>query len=158
MPRPPRPTRPPGSAPPAAGRRRRRLPRSLAGQLFSVQIVIVAAVVAGCAVLAYLGAGERAEQSARRQVTAAARAVADSPSVRAAIVGPDPTAVLQPYAEQVRADSGVDFVTVLDTHGIRLAHRDPAQIGKPYLGHIGQALAGRPSPRPTPARSAPRCG
>ncbi|MFF7638400.1 ATP-binding protein [Kitasatospora sp. NPDC008050] len=140
MPRPPRLRRTLRTA--ASGPRRRRLPRSLAGQLFTVQIVIVAAVVAGCAVLAYLGAGERAEQSARRQVTAAARAVADSPSVREAIVGPDPTALLQPYAEQVRADSGVDFVTVLDTHGIRLAHRDPAQIGKPYLGHIGQALAG----------------
>ncbi|GAB2701872.1 sensor histidine kinase [Kitasatospora kifunensis] len=119
------------------------MPRSLAGQLFTVQIVIVAAVVAGCAVLAYLGAGERAKESARRQVTAAARAVADSPAVRQAIVGPDPSAVLQPYAEQVRADSAVDFITVMDAHGIRLAHRDPAQIGKPYLGHIEQALAGR---------------
>ncbi|MEV4612647.1 sensor histidine kinase [Kitasatospora sp. NPDC049258] len=124
---------------------RRRL-RSLAGQLFAVQIVIVTAVVAGGAVLAYLFTADRAESAALRQVRAAAVAVADSPTVRAAAVGPDPSAVLQPYAEQVRQDTGVDFVTVMDTHGIRWAHRDPAQIGKPFLGHIDQALAGRTFP------------
>ncbi|WP_280697716.1 sensor histidine kinase [Kitasatospora sp. GP82] len=120
---------------------RRRL-RSLAGQLFVVQIVIVAVVVAGGAVLAYLLTEGRAEDSARRQVTAAAWAVADSPTVREAATGPDPARMLQPYAEQVRSDTGVDFVTVMDTHGIRWTHRDPAQIGKPFLGHTEQALAG----------------
>ncbi|MFB7667052.1 ATP-binding protein [Kitasatospora sp. NPDC056138] len=120
---------------------RRRL-RSLAGQLFAVQIVIVAAVVAGGAVLAYLLTAGRAEDSARHQVTAAAWAVADSPTVREAAAGPDPSRLLQPYAAQVQSDTGVDFVTVMDTHGIRWAHRDPAQIGRPFLGHIDQALAG----------------
>ena len=66
---------------------RRRL-RSLAGQLFAVQIVIVAAVVAGGAVLAYLFTANSAEDAARHQVTAAARAVADSPTVLAAATGP----------------------------------------------------------------------
>ncbi|GJF28056.1 histidine kinase [Kitasatospora sp. NE20-6] len=120
----------------------RRPLRSLAGQLFAVQVVIVAAVVAGGAVLAYLFTEQRSHDAAVRQVTAAARAVADAPGVRTAATGPDPTAVLQPYAEQVRADTGVDFVTVMDTHGIRWAHRDPAQIGRPFLGHIDRALAG----------------
>ncbi|WP_354643191.1 sensor histidine kinase [Kitasatospora camelliae] len=127
----PHPTRPP----------RRRL-RSLAGQLFAVQIVIVAAVVAGGTVLAYLFTADRAEQAALRQVTAAAWAVADAPTVREAAATADPPAVLQPYAERVRQDSGVDFVTVMDTHGTRWAHRDPAKIGRPFLGHIDQALAG----------------
>ncbi|WP_405010745.1 ATP-binding protein [Kitasatospora sp. NBC_01539] len=120
----------------------RQLPRSLAGQLFAVQVVIVAAVVAGGAVLAYLFTEQRSHDAAVRQVTAAARAVADAPGVRTAATGTDPTTVLQPYAEQVRADAGVDFVTVMDTHGIRWAHRDPAQIGRPFLGHIDRALAG----------------
>lgn len=51
--------------------------------------------------------------------------------------------MLQPYAERVRADAGVAFVTVMDTHGVRWTHPDPAQIGRPFLGHIDQALAGR---------------
>ncbi|MFJ5116465.1 ATP-binding protein [Kitasatospora sp. NPDC088548] len=120
----------------------RRLVRSLAGQLFVVQVVIVAAVVAGGAVLAYLFTAGRTEAAARRQVTAVARAVADSPSVRAAVAGPDPSALLQPYAEQVRADTGVSFVTVMDTAGVRWTHPLPEQIGRTFLGHIDWALAG----------------
>ncbi|WP_345699819.1 sensor histidine kinase [Kitasatospora terrestris] len=123
--------------------RRRRVLRSLAGQLFAVQVVIVAAVVAGGAVLAYLFTAHRYEESVRRQATAVAVALADSPTVRTAAAGPDPSAVLQPYAEQVRIDTGVDFITVMDPHGIRWTHRDPAQIGKPYVGHIQQALDGQ---------------
>lgn len=142
-----RPGRPARTAPPvrpAAGDRPARRPlRSLAGQLFAVQVVIVAAVVAGGAVLAYLFTEHRTHDAAVRQVTAAARAVADAPAVAEAATGPDPTAVLQPYAERVRRDTGVDFVTVMDTHGIRWAHRDPAQIGRPFLGHTDGALAGR---------------
>ena len=121
----------------------RRRVRSLAGQLFVVQIVIVAAVVAGGAVLAYLFTASRAEDAARTQVDAVARTVADSPSVRAAVTGPDPSAVLQPYAQDVVAHTGVSFVTVMDTRGVRWTHPDPGQIGRPFLGHIEQALAGR---------------
>ncbi|MFG3051940.1 ATP-binding protein [Kitasatospora sp. NPDC048239] len=121
----------------------RRLVRSLAGQLFVVQVVIVAAVVAGGAVLAYLFTADRTEDAARGQVTAVARAVADSPSVRAAVAGPDPSAVLQPYAEQVRVDTGVSFITVMDTAGVRWTHPLPEQIGKTFLGHIDWALAGQ---------------
>ncbi|MEV0532931.1 sensor histidine kinase [Kitasatospora sp. NPDC050463] len=120
----------------------RRPVRSLAGQLFVVQVVIVAAVVAGGALLAYLFTADRTEDAARRQVTAVARSVADSPSVRAAVTGPDPTAVLQPYAEQVRVDTGVSFITVMDTAGVRWTHPLPEQIGRTFLGHIDWALAG----------------
>lgn len=117
--------------------------RSLAGQLFVVQIVIVAAVVAVGVTLAYLSAVGRAQDAATRHARATAAAVADSPSVVAAVRSADPSAVLQPYAERVHRDAGVDFVTIMDTHGIRWTHPDPTQIGKRYLGHIQQALAGR---------------
>lgn len=136
---------PPVPAP--ARRRRPRAPRglvrSLAGQLFVVQVVIVAAVVAGGAVLAYLFTARSTEDAARRQVTVVAHAVADAPTVRTAVTGPDPTAVLQPYAEQVRVDTGVSFITVMDTTGVRWTHPRPEQIGRPYLGHIDWALAGQ---------------
>ncbi|MEU9127604.1 sensor histidine kinase [Kitasatospora sp. NPDC048540] len=124
----------------------RRRTRSLAGRLFLVQVVIVAGVVAGGAVLAYLFTADRAEQAALGRVRAVAVSVADAPTVREAAAAPDPSAVLQPYAEQVRRETGVDFVTVMDTSGIRWAHRDPAQIGRPFLGHIDRALAGEVFP------------
>ncbi|MFJ8471473.1 ATP-binding protein [Kitasatospora sp. NPDC094011] len=136
------------STAPTRSRRRwsplpRRLVRSLAGQLFVVQVVIVAAVVAGGAVLAYLFTADRTEDAARREVTSVAHAVADAPSVRSAVAGPDPTAALQPYVEQVRQETGVSFITVMDTDGVRWTHPLPEQIGKRYLGHIDWALAGR---------------
>jgi sensor histidine kinase regulating citrate/malate metabolism len=108
-----------------------------------MQVVIVAAVVAGCAVLACVDAGDRADDAARREVIATATAVADSPAVVAAARSADPTAVLQPYARRVWTDAGVDFVTIMDTHGIRWTHPDPRLIGKPFLGHIAPALRGR---------------
>ncbi|SEG90643.1 Sensor histidine kinase regulating citrate/malate metabolism [Actinacidiphila yanglinensis] len=118
-------------------------PRSLAGQLFAMQAVLVAVAVTVCAIFGYVSDGRQAEASARRQATAVARAVADTPAVEQAARGGDPTAELQPYALSVQHDTGVDFVTIMDPHGIRWTHPDPAEIGRRYLGHIAPALHGR---------------
>ncbi|MEV1023436.1 sensor histidine kinase [Streptomyces sp. NPDC050264] len=123
------------------------LPRSLAGQLFAMQAVLVAVVVAGCALFTYVSDRNQAEAAAQRQATAAATAVADSPSVRAAIAAPgNPSGRLRAYADDVQRHTGVDFVTIMDPHGIRWTHPDKRQIGKRFLGHIGPALAGRTFP------------
>jgi sensor histidine kinase regulating citrate/malate metabolism len=50
--------------------------------------------------------------------------------------------VLQPYAEQVRADTGTSFITVLAPDRTRYTHPDPAEIGRPFRGTIAPALAG----------------
>ncbi|MFR9756473.1 ATP-binding protein [Streptomyces sp. TR06-5] len=118
-------------------------PRSLAGQLFAMQVVLVALLVAGCATYAWANDREQAELSAQRQATATATAVADSPSVRAAIRTENPTKVLQPYAERVRRDTGVTFVTIMDPHGTRWTHPTPEEIGGTFVGHRGPALRGR---------------
>ncbi len=118
-------------------------PRSLAGQLFAMQVVLVAALVAGCAVFAYITDRDQATAAARSQATAAAAAVADSPSVADAVRSDDPSARLQPYAEKVRRDTGVTFVTIMNPRGIRWTHPDPDRIGERYLGHIEPALRGR---------------
>ncbi|MCC5035635.1 sensor histidine kinase [Streptomyces sp. WAC 00631] len=118
-------------------------PRSLAGQLFAMQVVLVAVVVAGYAVFAYVTDLRQTEETARLRAMTAARAIAASPSVPEAIRGEDPTAVLQPYAETVRRDTGVAFVTIMDPDGIRWTHPDPERIGEEFLGHTGPALAGR---------------
>ncbi|WP_370414961.1 ATP-binding protein [Streptomyces fradiae] len=120
-------------------------PRSLAGQLFAMQVVLVAAVVAGCAVFAYVTDRAQAEETARRQSTATATAVAASPAVVAAARAADrtdPTALLQPYAEAVRRDAGVSYVVVMAPDGTRWTHPEPEQIGRTYLGHIDRAVRG----------------
>lgn len=118
-------------------------PRSLAGQLFAMQVVLVAVVVAGCAVFAYVTDLAQAEETARRQSTATAAAVAHSPSVVAAARSADPAAVLQPYTESLRRHADVAFVVIMAPDGTRWTHPEPDQIGRTYLGHIEEAVRGR---------------
>ncbi|MER8094244.1 sensor histidine kinase [Streptomyces goshikiensis] len=188
-----------------------RPPRSLAGQLFAMQVLVVALIVAGCAVFAYETARGQAEDAARRQAGAVARSVADSPSVREAVREAAPgtapaaglptgsatgapagspahsvagattaspasspagsatasparpatgvpggaragsavdafavlSAELQPYAERVRTDSGVDFVTIMAPDGRRWTHPDPRRIGERFIGNTAPALRGQ---------------
>jgi len=117
-------------------------PRSLAGQLFAMQAVLIAIVVAGYALFAYASNHNQAVDAAARQATAVARSVADSPSVRAAIHTTDPSAELQPYALRVMRDTEVDFVTIMNTDGIRWTHPDKNQIGQRFRGNTAAALKG----------------
>ena len=50
--------------------------------------------------------------------------------------------MLQPFAEQVRRDTGTDFVVVMTTDGIRFTHPNPAEIGRHFLGTIAPAQQG----------------
>ena len=118
-------------------------PRSLAGQLFGMQAVLIAVLVAGYALFTYVSDRSQAEDAAARQATAVARSVADAPSVREAIRTANPTKTLQPYALQVQRDTDVDFITIMNPQGIRWTHPDKRLIGKHFLGHIGPALKGR---------------
>ncbi|MFE7899968.1 ATP-binding protein [Streptomyces sp. NPDC057424] len=117
-------------------------PRSLAGQLFAMQAVLIAVVVAGYALFTYVSDRSQAEEAAARQARAVARSVADSPSVLAATRTADPSAELQPYALKVMRDTEVDFITIMDPRGIRWTHPDPKQIGQTFRGHTAKALEG----------------
>ncbi|OEV05672.1 sensor histidine kinase, partial [Streptomyces oceani] len=118
-------------------------PRSLAGQLFAMQVVLVTVLVAGCAAFTYVKDRAQAEDSARHRATATARTVAASPSVHEAIRGPDPSRRLQPYAEQVREDTGVTFVTIMNPRRVRWTHPNPERIGGTFVGHTAPALRGQ---------------
>ena len=117
---------------------------SLARQLFALQVVVVAVVVLAAGAAAYLQDRQRSQDSTSDRVLAIARSVAASPQVRSALTPPlvRPSDVLQPYAEQVRRDTGTDFVVVMNTDRTRYSHPVPSEIGKPFIGDIAAALAG----------------
>jgi two-component system, CitB family, sensor kinase len=115
---------------------------SLARQLFVLQALVVAVVLVGVGAGAYLQVDQREHDTTAEQMLAVARTFADTPEVREAVVGPDPTARLQPLAEQVRRDTGTDFVVVMTVDGVRFTHPDTTQIGKHYLGTIAPAANG----------------
>ncbi len=115
---------------------------SLALQLFALQVAVVTVVVLVGGAAAYLQARESSQSYARARVLAVARSVAASPLVRSALLAPDPSAILQPYTEQVGRDTGSDFVVVMTTKGIRYSHPKRELIGQRFSGHIDAAVAG----------------
>src|SRR3954468_21839543 len=125
------------------GTRRRRRGTSLAARLLVLQGVVVIAVVVISTVVAYLDARQTVDRSATQRTTAVVESLVRSPLVRDAVVGPDPTAVLQPYVEEIRRHTGLSFITVLAPDRTRFTHPDPDQIGRPFQGTIAPALAGR---------------
>ncbi|MEU8802827.1 sensor histidine kinase [Spirillospora sp. NPDC048819] len=115
---------------------------SLARQLLVLQAAIVGLLVTAGATMAYLDAGRSADDAAAQTVTAVAQSIADADNVRTALASPDPSRLLQPYAERVRHDTGVDFITIMSPAGIRYTHPNPSRIGGRFVGNTGPALTG----------------
>jgi two-component system, CitB family, sensor kinase len=116
---------------------------SLASQLFAIQAAVILVVLVGCGIAAYSQASTANSAAAQDEVLAVAHAVAAAPTVRDGVASTDPSAVLQPFAEQVRRATGTDFVVVMTTDGIRFTHPNPAEIGRHFLGTIAPAQQGR---------------
>jgi sensor histidine kinase regulating citrate/malate metabolism len=104
---------------------------------------VILVVLVGCGIAAYSQASTANSAAAQDEVLAVARAVAAAPTVRDGVASTDPSAVLQPFAEQVRRATGTDFVVVMTTDGIRFTHPNPAEIGRHFLGTIAPAQQGR---------------
>lgn len=117
--------------------------RSVAGQMFVLQLLIVLLLVVAAVATLLLQARSDRFQAARDRTLAAAEAFAHGPGLVDALRGPDPTAVLQPLTEAARKKGQVDFIAVLNRQGIRYTHPLPAEIGKKFVGTIGPSLAGR---------------
>ncbi|GAA1013118.1 SpoIIE family protein phosphatase [Streptomyces thermogriseus] len=118
-------------------------PRSVAGQVFVLQVALVVLLVAS-AVLALMLQSQRGTRAeAERRSLAVAQTFAHSPGVLDALRAPEPSKVLQPLTETGRAAAGVDFIVVMDTRGIRYTHPLPDRIGHRFVGTIGPPLAGR---------------
>lgn len=116
--------------------------RTVARQMFVWQLVIVLVLVAGGIVLAYVDARADSRATAQNRALDVSLTVAAAPTVAQAMDDADPSAVLQPYAEQVRKATGTDFVTIMNPAGIRYSHPDPNNIGRKFLGNIDQAAKG----------------
>ena len=115
---------------------------SVAQQIFVLQTLMLAAVVLGAIALAYVDARRTQLDSARERSVAVAQAVADAPTVIEALTADDAPSTIQPYAEQVRADTGTDFVVVMGLDRTRFSHPDPALIGQRFIGDLGDAREG----------------
>ncbi|MFJ9772162.1 SpoIIE family protein phosphatase [Kitasatospora sp. NPDC101157] len=128
---------------PRAKRPRPARHRSVAGQVFALQILVVLLLVAGAAVALVVQSRNDADREARNRSVAVAQSFANSPGMVDALRSPDPTAILQPKAQSARIASGVDFIVVLNNQGIRYTHPNPARIGHKFVGTYEPALHGQ---------------
>jgi serine phosphatase RsbU (regulator of sigma subunit)/PAS domain-containing protein/anti-sigma regulatory factor (Ser/Thr protein kinase) len=118
-------------------------PRSVAGQMFVLQVALVVVLVAFAVLALFLQSKRDTDAEAKRRSIAVAQTFAHSPGILAALRTPAPSKVLQPLTEAGRRSAGVDFIVVMDTHGIRYTHPLPNRIGKRFVGTIGPSLAGK---------------
>lgn len=115
----------------------------VARQILLLQVGVVVVLVVTAVALAALDARRDSRKAAREQATVVARSVADSPFVRREVVTADPTTALQPFAEEVRRDTGTDFVVIMSTDRVRWTHPDTSRIGGTFVGGTGGALDGK---------------
>ncbi|GAA1533415.1 sensor histidine kinase [Nocardioides humi] len=116
--------------------------RPVARQVLVLQVGTVLLLVVTGILMASYDARRDSRSRATQRAVAVAQTVADSPTVRDALRGIDPTAVLQPWTEQVRRDTDTDFVVVMALDRTRYTHTDPAQIGGRFVGDLGDAPEG----------------
>ncbi|MET7321810.1 SpoIIE family protein phosphatase [Streptomyces sp. NPDC005549] len=117
-------------------------PQSVAAQVFVLQLLVMLLLAVLSDVTLVYETRSQTVRGARHQALAVAAGFASSPGVAAALNGTNPTAVLQPLAEEARRTSGADFIAVLNRDGVRYTDARPDLIGKRASGNFGRALAG----------------
>lgn len=115
---------------------------SVARQVLALQVLVVLVLVVAAVAIAAYDARRDARASATERAVAVARTLADSPALDEALREPEPSRTIQPLAEAVRADTEVDFITVMSLDLVRYSHPDPAEIGRRFVGEVGDAPAG----------------
>ena len=116
---------------------------SIASRVFAAQLVAVI-LLSGCLTLAlWFVSRQSADDTAARLSLGISATLARDPYVIAGVQKADPTAELEPYALAIVKTAGVDFVTIMNTSGIRYTHPDRTQIGGRFLGTINRALQGQ---------------
>ncbi len=120
----------------------RRRETSVARQVLLLQVLVVLLLVVVSLALATYDARRDARDSAAERVVGVAQAVADSPAVVDALDDAEPSAAIQPYAEQVRVDTGTDFVVVMGLDRTRFSHPTASLVGERFVGDLGDAPGG----------------
>lgn len=104
--------------------------RSVAAQVFLLQLVIMVLFATAASVALVVQARNSTMQEARHLTFGVAEGFAHAPGTLDAMKSKNPSALLQPRAEEARKRAGVDYVVAFDPQGFRWTHPDPKLIGK----------------------------
>ncbi|MFB7913052.1 SpoIIE family protein phosphatase [Streptomyces sp. NPDC056061] len=115
----------------------------MAGQVFCLVLGLVLLLVVGGAIALVVQGRRASTEEARLRTLSVAQTFAQAPGLVAALDSRNPTAILQPRAEEVRKETHVDYVIVASPQGVRYTHPNPAEIGKRVVVPYKKALTGR---------------
>ncbi|MEU6923876.1 SpoIIE family protein phosphatase [Streptomyces sp. NPDC046631] len=115
---------------------------TVAGQVFVFVLGLVLLLVLAGAVAMVVQGRRDSMAEARAHTLSVAETFAYAPGTAAALDSKNPTAILQPRAEEVRKRAQVEYVVVAGQEGIRYTHPNPALIGGHLTGPYKEALAG----------------
>jgi serine phosphatase RsbU (regulator of sigma subunit)/PAS domain-containing protein/anti-sigma regulatory factor (Ser/Thr protein kinase) len=118
--------------------------RSVAGQVFLLQLVIMVLFAAAAGVELVVQARNSIMDEARRVSLGVAETFSHAPGTLDAMKSDDPSARLQPRAEEARRETGVDYIVAFDPQGFRWTHPDPKLIGKHVFALREGGAADRP--------------
>lgn len=84
------------------------------------------------------------EETQKEKALNVAKMVSLSPLVIGALEGKENPAEVQNFANQIKDNTNVNFVVVMNMKGIRLSHPDPSEVGKHFRGgDEGPVLRGK---------------
>ncbi|MFD6290302.1 ATP-binding protein [Streptomyces sp. NPDC060205] len=127
----------------------RRLRLGMPKRMFSQVLLMQVAIAAGVAVLAtglFLAPlSDQLDDQAMRRALAIAQTTAAQPQLADELTSTRPSTdgPVQAEAERIRRASGAEYVVVMDMHGVRWSHTNPAEIGGRVSTDPQQALAGQ---------------
>ncbi|MFG3532192.1 SpoIIE family protein phosphatase [Streptomyces sp. NPDC047917] len=116
--------------------------RTVAGQVFVFVLGLVLLLVAGGAVALVVQGRHDSMADARDRTLSVAETFANAPGTAAALDSRNPSAILQPRAEEIRRLTDTDYIVLAGQQGIRYTDPDPALIGRHLTGRYEEALAG----------------
>ena len=122
----------------------RLLPRTFAARIFVAQAVAVVLGLAAVGVLTVMQIDRLNELRVGEQAQLVAVSLAREGAIRDALDGSGSDAAAQAVLESQFPESGMEFLVVVDTRGMRVAHSDPGKAGRPYSGSWESALDGTP--------------
>lgn len=100
--------------------------------LFGAFFISTAMVVAG--LLFYMTISDAIEEQVGKRALNIAVTSAERPDIQAGFSAPNPAAALQPIAEEIRKQTGAEYVVIGNKDGIRYSHPMPDRLGKKMVG------------------------
>lgn len=122
-----------------------RWPRRVSGQVLAVQLALTTGVMVLATGLLLAPLSAEFDDQAMRQALAIAQTTAADPDIAQDLTATQPSVSgpVQVEAERIRRATGALYVVVLNIHGVRWSHTNPARIGGHVSTDPSEALSGR---------------